>query len=434
MRFIARLRHMRREINLREGIAHMRRDMARMRGTNIWFFILYGLLFDTAANLWRPFALPFLNRLGGTEFHITLLNALPGLVAAIVLLPGALLFRHFANQKKATAAFILISRGLILVLVLIPVLPPYIRPMLFVVMLGLMNFPDALSQTSLQSFLGSVFNGNTRGQAIAARTKFGQAIIPVVSIITGLVITFVPRTEEQRMLLYQIFFVIAFSVGVLEVRMFNRLKVAEAPPGENPLCKTKSREIFRAIRKDKRFLAFFFPAIFFMFTWQAGWPLFAFHQVRVLQATELWFAIFALASGVSAFISGGFWQRWLRKYGNTAIFIIAGLLLAANAALIPFIPNVQMMAVLSLFMGFSAIGINTAILNGVLEATPEENRMVYLAFYNTVVNVSLFVAPFFAHTLYRMWGNMMALLIVCALRVVSTGVIWLVNYKRHKNP
>jgi len=350
-------------------------------------------------------------------------------VAAIVLLPGALLFRKFANQKKATAAFILLSRALILVLALIPMLPPHVRPMLFVVMLGLMNCPDALSQTSLQSFLGSVFNGNMRGQAIAARTKFGQAIIPVVSIITGLVITFVPRTEEQRMMLYQGFFIIAFLVGVWEVRMFMKLKVEDRPYAENVAAPPRKREIFRTIIRDKRFRLFFFPAIFFVFTWQAGWSLFNFHQVTILQATELWFAIFALASGVSAFISGSFWQKWLRKYGNNTIFVISGLLLAANTIMTPFVPNVQIMAVISLFTGFSAIGINTALLNGVLEATPDENRMVYLAFYNTIVNVSLFIAPFFALLLFTLWGNAVALFIISGFRIVSTGVVWWVHRK-----
>jgi len=424
-----RLRYLRNNFNPRESWTHFRRNMAQMRGTNVWVFILYGLLFDTAANLWRPFALPFLNRLVGQEIHITLLNSLPGAVAAIVLLPGALLFRKFANQKKATAAFILISRALILVLALIPTLPAYMRPMFFVLMLGLMNCPDALSQTSLQSFLGSVFNGNMRGQAIALRTKFGQAIIPVVSIVTGLVITFVPRTEEQRMMLYQGFFIIAFLEGVLEVRMFMKLKVEERPPLENAPEPPRKREIFRTIVRDKRFRLFFFPAIFFVFTWQAGWSLFNFHQITVLQATELWFAIFALASGISAFISGSFWQKWLRKYGNNTIFVISGLLLAANTIMTPFVPNVQIMAVISLFTGFSAIGINTALLNGVLEATPDENRMVYLAFYNTIVNVSLFIAPFFALLLFTIWGNATALFIISGFRILSTGVVWWVHRK-----
>jgi len=79
------------------------RNFSRMRGTNVWTFIMYGLLFDMVNNLWRPFSVRFLERLGGTEFEISLLSALPGLVGAIVLLPGAILFRRFTNKKRATA-------------------------------------------------------------------------------------------------------------------------------------------------------------------------------------------------------------------------------------------------------------------------------------------------------------------------------------------
>jgi hypothetical protein len=86
-----------------------------------------------------------------------LLSALPGAVAALVLLPGAAIFRKFTNKKRATAAFILISRAVLLLIALVPTLPPEIRPLLFVIFVAIMNCPDALSQTSLQSFLGTVF-------------------------------------------------------------------------------------------------------------------------------------------------------------------------------------------------------------------------------------------------------------------------------------
>jgi hypothetical protein len=54
------------------------------------------------------------------------------------------------------------------------------------------------------------------------------------------------------------------------------------------------------------------------------------------------------------------------------------------------------MAVACVFGGFVAIGLNTAMLNGVLEATPDENRLPYIAFYNTALNISLFLAPLFS--------------------------------------
>jgi len=408
---------------LRAGFKSLRQDIGRMRGTNIWIFIMYGLLFDLVNNLWRPFSVVFLERLGGSEFEIALLSALPGLVAAIVLLPGAIIFRRFTNQKRATAAFILISRAMLLLIAFVPILPPSVRPMLFVILVAIMNCPDSLSQTSLQNFLGTVFSGQIRGQAIAIRTKVGQALIPVVTISAGLAITFIPNTDEQRMFLYQIFFVGAFLLGVIEVFIFNRLKVPETVPTiqeKSPGNRGAIREIFR----DKRFMAFFIPTICFAFTWQAGWPLLNVFLVIDLQATEMWFAIFALIAGIAALLSGSFWQKLLRKRGNNTAFVFAAALIAANLFMFPVAPNLHIVAALHIVSGFSVLGINTVLLNGVLEATPDENRMTYLAFFNTAMSLSLFVAPFFAHFLLTMFGVIAAMFMVGGLRVVATVLIW----------
>jgi len=405
-----------------------------MRGTNVWTFIMYGLLFDMVNNLWRPFAVPFLQRLGGSEFEISLLSALPGLVGALVLLPGAILFRKFTNKKRATAAFILVSRAALLTVALVPTLPPEIQPLLFVVFVAMMNCPDALSQTSLQSFLGTVFNGSERGQAIALRTKFGQAVIPIVTVSAGLAITFIPNTDEQRMILYQIFFVGAFLLGLVEVFIFSRLSVPE-DTNETSVTEEKPSQNWKDIKnifKDKKFRAFFIPAICFAFTWQAGWPLMGIFQAITLEASELWFAIFALVSGTVAFFSGTFWQRLLRKRGNNTTFVVSAALLASNMFLVPPVPNVYIMTVVMVFFGFSAVGINTALLNGVLEATPDENRLMYLAFYNTAMNISLFIAPLFAALLLSIFDNLtIAILIVGCMRIISTSFVWL-NHKFRK--
>ena len=87
------------------------------------------------------------------------------------------------------------------------------------------------------------------------------------------------------------------------------------------------------------------------------------------------------------------------------------------------------MAFVSLFFGFSAVGINTALLNGVLEATPDENRLMYLAFYNTAMNISLFIAPFFAMALFTGFGSLStAIFVVGGLRIIAVLFIWL-NHK-----
>ena len=408
-------------------------EMRQIRGTNVWTFIMYGLLFDMVNNLWRPFAVVFLERLGGTEFEIAMLSSLPGLVAAIVLLPGALLFRRFTNPKRATAAFILLSRAMLLCIALIPTLPPGIRPLLFVILVAIMNCPDSLSQTSLQNFLGTVFSGQMRGQAIAMRTKFGQAMIPVVTISAGLAITFIPNTDEQRMFLYQIFFIGAFLLGIVEVIIFNRLQVPDYLQNHegNTNTKPNGTTVIKGIVRNKKFVKFVIPTICFVFTWQAGWPLNSIYQVMTLQATEMWFAIFALISGIAALIGGTLWQRMLHKHGNGRVFIASAIFITINMFIFPFVPNVHVMAVFSAFTGFSSIGMTMALLNGVLDAAPDENRMTYLAFFNTLMNLSLFAAPFFAHFMLTLFGLANAMFIVGFMRIGGTLLIW-ISYRLQK--
>jgi len=419
------------------GLLSLVQEIRQIRGTNVWIFIMYGLLFDMVNNLWRPFAAVFLTRLGGTEFEIAMLSSLPGLVAAAVLLPGAILFRRFTNQKRATATFILISRAVLLFIAFIPALPPAVRPLLFVILVAIMNCPDSLSQTSLQNFLGTVFSGQMRGQAIAMRTKFGQAIIPVVTISTGLAITFLPNLgqnpDELRMVLYQIFFVGAFLLGIVEVIVFNRLQVPEYMQNQENTTEPRlsGLAITKEILKNKKFRRFVIPTICFAFTWQAGWPLNSIYQIMTLQATEMWFAIFALTSGIAAFTSGTFWQKILHKHGNSRVFIIAASLITINMFIFPIIPNVQVMAVFSAFTGMSAVGMNMALLNGLLDAAPDENRMTYLAFFNTIMNLSLFTAPFLAHTMLSIFGLTTAMFLVGFLRVGGVLVV-LAGYKLKK--
>ena len=401
-------------------------ELRQIRGTNVWTFIMYGLLFDMGNNLWRPFANVFLERIGGEEFHFALLSALPGLVAAIVLMPGAILFRKITNQKRATAVFILLSRAILLSIALIPTLPAPLRPLLFVVLVAIMNFPDALSQTSLQSFLGSVFSGQMRGQAIAMRTKFGQALIPVVTISSGLMITFLPSTDQQRMVLYQIFFVAAFLLGVVEVFIFNKLQVPEYMQ-QQPTAAAPEESTFALIKgivRDRNFLLFLIPTIIFAFTWQAAWPIIGIFQVITLEATEMWFAIFALISGITAFLSGPFWQKLLATKGNDTTFIVAALLITSNIFVFPFVPNVQVMALVSILTGFSAVGINTTLLNGVLNATPEKNRMTYLAFFNTIMNLSLFLAPLLSNVIREHTGLINAMFVIGVMRILAVGLVW----------
>jgi len=391
--------------------------------SNIMIFVLYGMLFDLGANIYRPFAAMYLIRIGGDAFHITLLNALPWLAASLFLIPGSFFLSRAKNSKRITCVLIFLSRMMLFLAVFIPTLPPAYMPIAFIAVMTLLHIPEALSQASLQSIVGTVLTGNQRPIAIGIRNKFGHLCILVASITTGLIISYVPQTEDQTLLLYQVFFVLAFFVGLVEIYTFNRFKLPVKEENiESP--RRKFSDIFKML-KDKRFMKFTTAIMFFHVSWFGLSPLFVLLQIDRLGANELWIAMGAAGSGISAILSASFWTKYINKYGNHKALTISTFMMGISVLLFMTAQSAQMLAAISLYAGFCMMGTTTTIFNGLLSATPDEDRMTYIGVYSTLINIAQFAGPFVALMFLNMFGLMWALAIIGILRMVASGLIYI---------
>lgn len=111
---------------------------------NMRIFAIYGILYETALNFYKPFSIKFLERIGGTELEISLFNALPGLVTLFAILPGALWLRRSRDNQKTTGRLILSGRLFLLAMAFIPLVPPAYRAILFLGLFTMMCLPDAI--------------------------------------------------------------------------------------------------------------------------------------------------------------------------------------------------------------------------------------------------------------------------------------------------
>ncbi|MCL2699246.1 MAG: MFS transporter [Defluviitaleaceae bacterium] len=406
---------------------------------NITVFITYGLLFDVFFNMYRPFATKFLERMGGTAFHIALFNALPGLGAALVILPGAIILSRRKSAQKLTSIFFLISRLFILLIAFVPTFPIELQPLLFILFISLMNLPEAVAQTSLQSFLGVVFDGRVRSTAITLRNKFGNIAVPAITLATGLIIGLLPRSDAERILYYQSFYVAAFIISLFEISRFLKLKELPLKKMASPLPtpveeEPKSKPGFKTalqITKEPKFKLFLITTMVFQFTWQAGWPIVTIYQIKTLGANELWLAAFAVIAGITSFLCAGRWNKLIYKRSNGLALIIAAFFMAVNMFLFAAAPSLPVLLIVSVFTGISTIGLNITLLNGMLEATPSENRIIAIAVYNTFANISLFLSPFFANAILELTGITNALMLIGVARALAGGLL-LVVYLRAK--
>lgn len=388
---------------------------------NMRIFAFYGILYETALNFYKPFSVKFLERIGGSELEIALFNALPGLVTLIAILPGALWLRRSENTQKTTGRLILTGRLFLLAMAFIPLLPSAHRAFAFLGLFTLMCVPDAIYQTSYQSFIGVLFEPRARARAIGMRNRLTVPALTAVTLISGNILTLIPKTNEQRLLIYQIFFGLAFLFGLLEFRTFGKFKIA---PKDADFAAASRREPLKpqilSILKNKTFRFFTLCSFGFHFGWHMGWPLFNIYMIKTLGANELWLAVISVVSAVTMFFGYSFWSRQIEKRGNSVVLPVCAFGMALTPLMYAWSPNLYILLPTALIAGFFTAGTLSVTLSALLEATPDHNRVMYIAVYNVLINLSLATAPLLGHYFFELRGIVFALYITGLFRFLGS--------------
>lgn len=417
-------------------------DSKKLFEENMKYYVFNAILFTIVMNLYKPFLVNYLKLVGGNANHISFMDSVPGLVAVFTILPGTIIINMLADKQKATAIIMSLSRMMLLLFACIPFLPSALRPWMLVVLVGLRYLPESLSVSGLQSFTAEVFKPEQRTEAITTSKSYGMLIQVMVSAVTGIVITYLPKTPEQKMMAYQVFFIAAFLIGLIEVYTFMMLrKVAKDTSTESNRKAMTPRERFIEVagvmkqiftfNKTKRYWIFVLCSLTFHFGWQMGWSLFAIKQVEVLGATEVWRAAIYAAGSIVGFFTYRMWNVFIQKHGNSRTAFITILGMASNAFFVAISPNLIIMITLSTISGIFTSGTVTVLLNILLEVTPEDNRMVYVGLYNTIINISLCVSPLVGLAIYRATDVFVALIAVVGFRAIG-GLTFYLRYRGEK--
>jgi MFS family permease len=392
---------------------------------NIIYYALNGILFTIVVNLYKPFANKFIFRLGGTESHISLFTSLPGLVAVFVTLPALILMSNASDKKKSMVKFFLGSRLFILSFAFIPFLRSSLQPMAFVLLSALMNFPESVSSTALQSFSGDIFVEEIRPTAISMRNKFSTLAQIVSVLIVGRILKEFSSLENEIIMVYQIFFVLAFIIGLFEIWTFNKIKETSCAPKLSINLKDSFAEIF----SNKKYIGFLICSLLFHFGWQMGWPLFSIYQIKYLGADEWWLTILTVTSSLVMFFSFGYWKKLIHKKGNSFVISTATLGMAATPLLFAISPDLYVITITGLVTGFFTAGTITGLLTSLLEVTPDKNRILYIGVHVTLTNITLFLAPTLGDFILAHTNIYLALCATAFFRLIGSIFFFIRNNK-----
>lgn len=403
-------------------------NMKNKISSNLKYYILNGILFTAMSSLSKSYATKFLDRLGGSEFHISLYNALPGLIAVFTIIPGMLWISKTLNRKWTIAKLFLSSRILILGFAAVPFLPAAYRPIIFVLLASFQNFPESITVTALQSYTGDIFIPVERSNAISLRNKFSTLAQLIFMLMMGQMLTVISDVGNSIIHIYQIFFLVAFVIGLIEISTFLKLKEIKCHvPNADMDIKSDIISIF----KNKKFNIFLCCSLLFHFGWQMGWPLFTIYQIKNLGANEWWLTILNLSSNIAMLLSYSYWNKLIKTKGNPYVITFATLGMSLTPILYALSYNLYIMTFMGVITGFFTAGTTVVILSSLLEVVPEKKRDIYVAMHATLTSITLAVAPMIGNVVLAYSSIYIALVVSSGFRAIG-GAAFYIRNKRTK--
>ncbi|KRQ87720.1 2-acyl-glycerophospho-ethanolamine acyltransferase [Caloramator mitchellensis] len=391
---------------------------------------LNGVLQIIAVNLATGFAGLFLKRLNAGDELVSLFNSLPAFFSILAIFIGGMVLSSTKNKKKATSYAFLTTRSFYLLMALVPFLNQNYRALLFVILYSAMSFPNSIAVFLWQSFIADIFPPGEREQSLSSRNSIATIAGTATTLIAGFLLSSLSKSKSQLISFYQVVFIIAFIFGIIEVftllmhRDSKHSQFAEISTEQNRI----SIDFIKNLKHQREYLIFIISVIIFHFTWQMAWPLFLTYEVDYLHTNEFWTSIISTINGLAMAFGYRFWGRFSRNKGNSIALTIS----AIGISLAPFLYSISTkiyhVTYFVAITGFSVSGVLLLLINSLYEVAPRENRTSYIAFYNLVTNITLFISPWIGMQLSHITSIKTAFIIVGFLRILS-GLVFLHRHK-----
>jgi MFS family permease len=415
--------------------------LLKNRNSGAMFLIFEGIVFTMVLNLYNPFIQMFAKRMGAQNIHIALLNAVPPLVAVFILIPCGILIERINRKKQTVLVLLFILSLFYAAIAFIPSIPHQSKVMAYVVLIGLLNWPGALYLTTWQSFFADHFKGSDANRVYSLRSKYSTLFGLLTVLVTGLLLTVIPKSDGERLFIYQIFYGACFVLTLLQLFFFSRIFIRDTSDpiqsdGAQELdtsgqlkaetgvaCVTLKpsavfdRSYIKGILSNKPFIIFCVCSFAFHLAWQMGWPLYFIYYADYAKLNEFQLGLVNVVYGFAQFLSYSIWSRLIHKRGSSLMIIFG----AAGMAVSPFIfttlwsfPVILLINILS---GIFMAGFNLSLFCNLLETLPDGKKTVYISVFNTLTNIAGFIAPLIGIWIFNHTGIFLALGLVGVFRV-----------------
>ncbi|MBQ7087554.1 MAG: MFS transporter [Clostridia bacterium] len=395
--------------------------------------IIEGALWASVVQFTNPFYQMFVSQMGGGDVAISLVNSMPALFALVVLLPLSGYIDTVPRKKPFVAKAILIYALLLPLMAMTPFMGRAKVPA-FLVLIGLFNIPMLAYTVGWQSFFTDLFDEKRRVMPHAKREMMKNYIQGFTMCLGGFVLSYICSTGEQKILTYQIMFMIAFAMAVMQVRTLIKTDdshVPDRPKRKMMGIKETLTMCVSELKKNKKFASFLGLLFTFYVSWQMAWPFFFIYLVGHLGHNEFFKNMLDFSSVILFGLTATFWGRYIEKNGAKKAGIIGYYTAAIMPVMLVTLNSTFWLWVNYIISGIFAAPLQLGMFNDMLDQLPEENRTFNIGIYNTVIQISGFISPLIGVSIYKATSIEFTMTLSSVLRVVA-GTLFLVRYLKSR--
>ncbi len=390
------------------------RNALHLYGDIAWFGIANGIL--------GTFTSVFAIRLGASETLIGLLSSLPALINIVWQVPAARLVERQAKLRPITVASLLATRLVYLIIAIMPFILVRYRAEAFVALIVLGTLPGALAGVAFTSLFAEATPPDKRARINSVRNMLLSLTGMLSVMVAGRLLDIIAFPYN-----YQIFFAVAFAASMASlwhvrhiIPLKERALVSLAAQGKAVgSLGSRLRASWQGIRAERGFANFVLAS--FVLSWGMNFPmaLYGLYRVRDLGASDTFLGLLATVSGAVQTAAYLAWGGVVKKRGPRWVLLANVLGLCTFPLLTGLTTTVEPLLLVGIIGGIFSAGYSLGNFGALLEVTPADRMPTYVAMYNTILNVSAFVAPLLGTTVAGVIGTRYALILAGFLRLIG---------------
>jgi MFS family permease len=349
----------------------------------------------------------FAVRAGASTFEVGLLTSLPALVAILLSIPAA---SFAARHRRIVRLVSLTVLGVWVCSVAMTFMPSLLTggaadyiPEAIIALSALSAVFASISNPAWTAVLADAVSPRRRPVVNGQRWAMLSAVSAATVFIAGWYLDFADFPFG-----YQSLIVAAALAGLVALYYMEKIEVTTG--GHNPAAALPRSPwqtlalvpgMFRGHPAFARYVG-----TMFVYRMGLGLPaaLFPIFWVDHLHASDSWIGIRATAAQGALVVSYALWGRIASRKGYRFVMLCCGLGTATYPALTGLVPAPIWLIPVAILWGFFAGGMDVSLFEGLIDAVPVDQRVLYAAVNTTFANLTILIGPLLGIALVEIIG------------------------------